>query len=147
MYIRILTIGKPKISFAREGFAVYIDRLRRFHKVDVVHIDDGSGAEKKVLSQVKRDSRSCFVLFDEEGIQLSSPQMAKALQVYDTQGITHITFCIGGPDGHSNELKRFVQTQWSLSKLTLPHDLAMLFVSEALYRASTIIAGHPYHRL
>ncbi len=147
MYIRIITIGKPKISFAQEGFSLYIHRLKGFHKVDVVHIDDGLGAGKKCIAMIRKDSQFQHILFDEGGTQLTSQGMAHALESYGSRGETHISFYIGGPDGHSDDLRKLVPVMWSLSRLTLPHDLAMLFASESLYRASTIIAGHPYHRI
>jgi 23S rRNA (pseudouridine1915-N3)-methyltransferase len=62
------------------------------------------------------------------------------------QSVGEMCFVIGGTDGHIEEIKNHSNYLWSFGKMTLPHDLAMVILVEALYRASTISAGHPYHR-
>lgn len=145
MHIHLVTIGAPHLSFAREGFAEYIKRLGRFHKVQVTHIKDDVHAERKMHKLIS-EAKGRTILLDEHGKQYTSRELATQLADYTVHGDSHLTVCIGGPEGHSAELRTQTHHQWSLSKLTLPHDLAMLFAAEALYRASTITAGHPYHR-
>lgn len=144
MYITLVTIGEPKLNFAKEGFSEYIKRLGGFHRVEVLHIRDNPKAEIKLEEVMEKCDVN--ILLDENGAQYDSPTFAKWLVGFDERGITNLQLIIGGPDGHSDHIKSLTKHHWSLSKLTLPHDLAMLFCAEALYRASTINAGHPYHR-
>ena len=74
-------------------------------------------------------------------------ERASAFTAWERSGtVKGIAVLIGGADGHTEELRRAVQWQWSLSKLTLQHEMALLFVLEQVYRAYTIKAGTPYHR-
>jgi len=84
---------------------------------------------------------------DEKGKTYTSIEYAQKIEdAINRDGIQHIAFIIGGPNGHSEELKQKISDHMSLSALTLPHDLAMLFLAEALYRSITINHQHPYHR-
>jgi 23S rRNA (pseudouridine1915-N3)-methyltransferase len=142
MKITILTIGQPKLSFAKEGFAEYIKRLSGFHKVDVVHLSDKTMDDKLLQTM---DNRFCIVL-DEHGAEYTSRGLAQFLDERSMSGVGEMVFVIGGPDGHSERIKKRADVLWSMSMLTFPHDMAMVILAEALYRASTINAGHPYHR-
>jgi 23S rRNA (pseudouridine1915-N3)-methyltransferase len=76
----------------------------------------------------------------------SSKQVAEMIGKLETQSISTLSLLLGGAEGHSENLKKQAKELWSLSPLTLPHDLARLVLLEQLYRAETIRAGHPYHR-
>jgi 23S rRNA (pseudouridine1915-N3)-methyltransferase len=80
-----------------------------------------------------------------EGEQLSSRQLAAFLQKRAIDG-RELCLVIGGPEGLPEAVIAAADYQWSFSKLTFPHDLAMVILLEALYRASTINAGTPYHK-
>lgn len=143
MKINIVTIGAPQLAFAKKGFEEYIKRLSRFHKVHVQHLKDDDGATEKMLGLM----RGVYAIaLDEHGEQCTSAEFAKMLSDKALHGISEITFVIGGPNGHPQKILDAAQTVFALGKMTLPHDLAMLFTAEAIYRASTISAGHPYHR-
>jgi 23S rRNA (pseudouridine1915-N3)-methyltransferase len=142
MKIKIITIGEPKLSFAKEGFEEYVKRMKRFHNVEVIHLKDGVN-DAKILANMKQ---SFCVALDESGKELSSKELSIYLDEKALQSIGQIAFLIGGPDGHSNKVMKQADFIWSFGKLTFPHDLAMLILAEALYRASTISVGHPYHR-
>ena len=86
------------------------------------------------------------VLLDPRGKQFSSEKLSEYLDGQALGGTGELAFAIGGPDGHTDELRSRAHLLWSLGELTLPHDLAMLVLVEALYRAATISAGEPYHR-
>ena len=79
------------------------------------------------------------------GPQLTSEALAEFLDKRSFEG-REVCFIIGGPDGLPQEVIDSADMLWSLSKLTFPHDLAMVVLAETLYRASTISVGHPYHR-
>lgn len=142
MKLKIITIGEPKLSFAREGFAEYIKRLGAYHKTYVEHLRDGVD-DKKILKAI--NNTFCVVL-DEHGKEFTSMELAHFLDKKAVQGVSEICFVIGGPDGHSDIIKERADYLWSFGKMTLPHDLAMVVLAEALYRASTINVNHPYHR-
>jgi len=142
MKLKIITIGEPKLSFAREGFSEYLKRLGAYHKVQIVHLRDSASYEK-ILQEVDNDF--CVVL-DENGKEFGSRELSQFLDKKAVYGIGEMCFLVGGPDGHSNVVKERADFMWSFGKMTLPHDLAMVVLVEALYRASTISVGHPYHR-
>lgn len=85
------------------------------------------------------------VALDEHGQRLTTLQMAERLRVWLTEG-RDTALLIGGPDGLDPALKRSADETWRLSDLTLPHALARVLLAEALYRAWSVVAGHPYHR-
>ena len=91
----------------------------------------------RLLAAVPKGSR--LVVLDERGKDLSTAQFAKLL----TQPTT---FAVGGPDGLDGEIKKAAALQLRLSALTLPHALAQVILHEQLYRAATLLIGHPYHR-
>ncbi len=142
MKIHFITVGKPVLSFAKIGFLEYTKRIQKFHKLKITHLKE-KNATKEMLNLMEG---KFSVVLDENGREFKSLDLAKFLDTKATQGISEIIFCIGGPDGHSEEIKKESNLLWSLSKLTFPHDLAMLLLAEAIYRASTINVNHPYHR-
>ena len=142
MNFKIITIGNPKLEFAQIGFAEYMKRLQSFHKVDLRHLKDSS-TDEDILKEI--DKSFCIIL-DEKGKEFSSRELSSFLDKKAVQGISEICFVIGGPDGHSEEIKNRADYLWSFGRLTFPHDLAMVVLVEALYRASTISVNHPYHR-
>jgi 23S rRNA (pseudouridine1915-N3)-methyltransferase len=84
-----------------------------------------------------RNSR--IVALDEHGREMTTPQFATLLQ-------TETTFVIGGPDGLEENVKKDAALLLRLSSLTLPHALAQVVLLEQIYRAATLLSGHPYHR-
>lgn len=143
MKLHIITVGEPKLAYAQSGWKEYITRLGRFHQVRTTHL-----ANKKAHhadSFVQAMGTSYKVALEIEGKNLSSPELASFLDNQALQG-REVCFVIGGPEGLPQAIRQSCDLQWSLSRLTLPHDLAMVVVAEALYRASTISAGHPYHK-
>jgi 23S rRNA (pseudouridine1915-N3)-methyltransferase len=85
------------------------------------------------------------VLLDSHGRQLTSEQFASWISAHRDDGARHIVFAVGPADGWNNESRRRAQLLLSLSSLTMAHALARLVLAEQLYRACTILAGHPYH--
>ncbi len=85
------------------------------------------------------------VVLDEHGSRLSSSQLAERLRFWLADG-RDVALLMGGPDGLDSGLKARADETWRLSDLTLPHALARVLLAEALYRAWSLLAGHPYHR-
>ena len=142
MKIKIITVGTPHLSFARQGIDEYLKRLQRFADVTMIHIKENKKTTQKLLDTIGRDY---CVLLDENGREYTSRELSVFLDKTKNT-YASISFVIGGPDGHVDEIRNRGDVQISLSRLTLPHDLAMLFLCETLYRSHTISAGHPYHR-
>lgn len=143
MKIHIITVGEPKLAYAQTGWSEYIKRLQRFHQVRVTHLANKKAYDAESFMQVMGNAYR--VALEIEGTNFSSPQLAAFLEKQALGG-REVCFVIGGPEGLPQTVRAACETQWSLSKLTLPHDLAMVVTAEALYRASTITAGHPYHK-
>lgn len=142
MKIHIITIGQPKLSYAREGWDEYWKRLSHYHQLRVTHIADKNNNAEHILAATENTYKVGLVI---EGKQFSSPELAEFLDKQAQSG-REVSFIIGGPDGLSSIITSQLDFQWSFGALTLPHDLAMVLLLESLYRASTISAGQPYHR-
>lgn len=91
------------------------------------------------------DRGELMVLLDERGRQLDSRALAGKLAHWQSDG-RDVCFVIGGPDGVAPDCRARADFTWSLSKLTLPHGMARVLVAEQLYRAHSLLTGHPYHR-
>ncbi|HEY1063803.1 MAG TPA: 23S rRNA (pseudouridine(1915)-N(3))-methyltransferase RlmH [Candidatus Saccharimonadales bacterium] len=142
MKLHIITIGQPKLEYARQGWEEYWNRLKHYHDLRVSHILDKNNDATHILEAA---GNSYKIALEIEGKQFSSPELAKFLEKRALDG-REISFTIGGPDGLPQAVRDAADLQWSFGGLTLPHDLAMVTLLEALYRASTINAGQPYHR-
>jgi len=143
--IHLITVGEPKLAYARAGWDEYEKRLRRYHKVQVTRV---TGKTQALESEAVRRAagRAPLVLLDPRGRQFTSEGLSAYLDAQAVAGVGELAFAIGGPDGHTDDLRAGAHLLWGLGQLTLPHDLAMVVLAEALYRASTISAGEPYHR-
>lgn len=142
MKLHIVTVGQPKLGYAKEGWQEYLQRLHRYHTVRVTHIADKHNDAAHLLEAAGNSYLVALVI---EGKEFSSPQLAAFLHDRALDG-REVCCMIGGPEGLPDEVKQAAHIQWSFGKLTLPHDLAMVVLLEALYRASTINAGLPYHK-
>jgi len=111
--------------------------------------DAGASHAAKALEGTKilalLSARDVVVPLDERGDQLSTLELARWLEQLRAEG-QDLTFVIGGPDGLSQQVLARGRRLWCLSRLTLPHALVRVVLAEQIYRASTVLAGHPYHR-
>ncbi len=141
MKIIFATISKPNFEYSVKGFELYSKRLTYYHDLKIVHFKKDV-TDKEILSSLKN---SFLISLTPEGQQFSSEALATYLK--DLEGkIRDVSFLIGGPEGLSNDILSRSNLKWSLGKLTYPHDLAMVVAMEAIYRASTINLGLPYHK-
>lgn len=143
MRLHFITVGEPKLDYAKRGWDEYYHRLSRFHQLQVTRVNDRRASDADLLAAI---GTAYAIPLDLEGRELNSPQLAEKLESLAVNGTSKIAFVIGGPEGFGNEIRERADFLWKLSNLTLPHDLAMVVMLEALYRASTISAGQPYHR-
>lgn len=100
--------------------------------------------EAQKLQDAAQDA--LLVLLDEHGKNLPSQELASSLAGFRASGTRHLVFAIGGPDGHDEMLKRAAGLSLSFGAQTWPHQLVRVMLAEQLYRAVTILSGHPYHR-
>ncbi len=141
MKIKIITIGKPDKKF-KDLFEFYFKRLNYFFKVEKIHLKDNKNKNKNIIEKVGNDF---FIVLDEKGREFNSYKLAEFIEKKNMGGV-NLSFLIGGDSGHDEEIIKKADLLFSLSKLTFPHDLAMVILVESLYRAGSIIKKHPYHR-
>lgn len=144
MKLRVLTVGKPALAYARAGRDEYLGRLAKFAPVEQITIKASDRARES--AELLERSDGCFrVVLDEHGKQLGSRELAAKLDQW-RQAARPVALIIGGAAGHDKLLLDSADFLWSLGMLTLQHELALVVALEQLYRAQTILAGHPYHR-
>jgi 23S rRNA (pseudouridine1915-N3)-methyltransferase len=153
MRLRLIWTGKTRDAHLRALINDYLKRLSHFVKCEVSEFRESPGSGKKV--GIDRDSKrisdglregAVNVLLDPEGTEWTSKQLAKEIQRWQDSGTKEVTFIVGGPNGVSPELAARVSKRWSLSRLTLTHEMARIVLLEQLYRAYTIIHGLPYQK-
>jgi 23S rRNA (pseudouridine1915-N3)-methyltransferase len=143
MKLHIVTVGKPKLAYAVTGWDEYLSRLKRLHTVRVTQLGDKHAYDEGRLREVT--AGTTVVALEIFGTEHTSESLASFLEKLELQA-REVSFVIGGPEGLPQPIRDAADFQWSLGRLTLPHDLAMVVTLEALYRASTINAGLPYHK-
>jgi 23S rRNA (pseudouridine1915-N3)-methyltransferase len=139
MRYRVVAVGRVKDAALRAACDEYLDRLRRYARIDEREVKD----EARVLAAVPEGSR--LVALSRRGEQWSSPELARWTARWETDG-RDVTFAIGGAEALPEAVLRGAERAWSLSRLTFPHELARVLLYEQLYRAYTIRRGEPYHR-
>ena len=146
MHLKIFAIGKPKLAFAKSGVEEYAGRLRPWTAFSLEYLKCGT-RENESAALLERSAGMLRIVLDERGEQLTSRALAGKISAWEQSGtVKGIAILIGGAGGHSEELRRSADWLWSLSKLTLQHEMALVLVLEQVYRACTIKAGTPYHR-
>ena len=141
--LRCLAIGKPKLSFASEGVREYESRLRHYVPLSIEYLKVRNGSD----TLLGRSEGSYRVALDESGAQMSTREISRTVTTLESRGeIKSIAFLIGGADGHSIALREQCDAIWSLSRMTMQHELALVVLLEQLYRVYTLKRGEPYHR-
>lgn len=142
---RFITVGKPAFSWAREAADMYLERLRNYTKFEQVVVKDGPC--KQVEAQLLAASEKTWrVVLDERGKALRSLEMARWIESRQMNGVKCASLIIGGAEGHSAAFREAADEIWTLSPLTLQHEVARVVLLEQVYRAHTILRGEPYHR-
>ncbi|MBK1734071.1 23S rRNA (pseudouridine(1915)-N(3))-methyltransferase RlmH [Halorhodospira abdelmalekii] len=155
MRIELIAVGTKPPRWVREGFQAYSERLGRGWRLRLTEVPAGAGRgssndrasaeyETQRLLRAVPPDRPC-VVFDERGAALSTQQWAEHFERWRHQG-GEVAMLIGGADGLGCAAHARADACWSLSPLTLPHMLVRLLVAEQVYRAWTLLSGHPYHR-
>jgi 23S rRNA (pseudouridine1915-N3)-methyltransferase len=143
--ITIAWIGKTKEPAIQALTDEYLKRISRYVPVQGVTLRDEAGLLALCGRAAKSSAKSTVVLMDSRGKEFSSEQFARFLGDYQDRNPLPLIFAIGGADGFSDKTKAAAQHTISLGKITLAHELARLVLLEQVYRAFTILKGHPYH--
>ena len=159
MKIKIVTVGKLKEKYLKDGIAEYSKRLSRFANLEMIELADektpdrASDSENQKILELegtrilsKIGDRDFVIVLAIEGKSLSSEEFSKQLEQAPINGFSTLTFIIGGSLGLSPQVKKRANLSISFGRLTLPHQLMRLVLVEQIYRAFTIQQGSPYHK-
>ena len=155
MKITIYCLGQAKDKFVKLGEEQYLKRLTPHAKINCVEIDSSKYSrlsapelqqKEAELLLAKLNPQEFLFVLDEQGEGLSSKELAKTLQQQMLSGVSNISFAIGGAYGWDQSVLERANKILSLSKLTFTYQMARLILVEQLYRAYSIIKGHPYHK-
>jgi 23S rRNA (pseudouridine1915-N3)-methyltransferase len=143
--IKIAWIGKTKEPAIASLTEEYLKRISRYVQVEGVGLRDEAALPEMCGRAGKSGSKATLVLMDSRGTEFSSQQFAKFLGDYQDRNPLPLIFAVGGADGFSDAVRAAAQHTISLGKMTLAHELARVILLEQVYRAFTILKGHPYH--
>ena len=155
MKLTLVAVGQRMPAWIEAGFDEYVRRMPRTLPVRLAQVKpeprgDGAPVSRSTEAEAKRIVAAlpagCFkVVLDERGRACTTRELAGRISAWQMEG-RDVAFVIGGADGVTPALRAGADWLWSLSPLTLPHGLVRVVVAEQLYRASTILGNHPYHR-
>lgn len=146
MRVTILSVGHKMPAWIQEGFSEYTRRMPPEVRVELVELKPGkSKAEEGRVMLDALPAGATLLALDERGKAFTTQGLSVMLSEW-MRDATHPCFAIGGADGLSDEVKERAVKLFSLSALTLPHQMVRVVLAEQLYRAWTILARHPYHR-
>ena len=144
MKLRIAWVGKTRSAAINSLTAEYLQRLARYLPTESQEF----ASEATLLASLERSAgrtRPLSVLLDQRGRQLTSEEFAELLRDQQDRGTQWLIFAVGPANGFSQEARRSADLVLSFGKMTLAHELARVVLLEQLYRAFTILKGHPYH--
>lgn len=159
MLIQIIGVGKLKEKYLMDGIAEYAKRLTPYLKFQVIEVADEKAPDslseaevglvkaregERILAHIKSEAHVIALAID--GKLWSSEELAAEVDRLGTYGTSHVVFVIGGSHGLSDDVMRRAQQRMSFGRMTLPHQLMRLVLTEQIYRAVKINRGEPYHK-
>ncbi|WP_421382390.1 23S rRNA (pseudouridine(1915)-N(3))-methyltransferase RlmH [Bacillus salacetis] len=159
MNISIVTVGKLKEKYLKQGIDEYLKRLSAYAKVEVIEVSDEKAPEElsdiemnqvkakegeRILGKISPDAHVIALAI--EGKMRTSEDLAENLDKLATYGKSKVAFVIGGSLGLSDEVMKRANETLSFSKMTFPHQLMRLILVEQIYRAFRINRNEPYHK-
>lgn len=155
MRLRLLAVGTRMPDWVSTGFQDYAKRLSGDISLELSEITAGKRLKATDLERTKEQEGEALlaalrpqervVVLDVPGKAMSTEDIAARLKEWQRDGQS-VAFFVGGPEGLSDKAKARADETWSLSRLTLPHPLVRIVIAEQLYRAWSLLKGHPYHR-
>ena len=159
MNISIITVGKLKEKYLKQGIDEYLKRLSAYAKIEIIEVPDEKAPEElsetemlivkqkegeRILAKINPDAHVIALAI--EGKLKSSEELADNLDKLATYGKSKVAFVIGGSLGLSEDVLKRADEKLSFSRMTFPHQLMRLILVEQIYRAFRINRGEPYHK-
>jgi len=159
MNIKLVTVGKLKEKYLKQGILEYMKRLSSYANVDIVEVADEKAPEKlgeaemeavrkkegeRILGKISPDAY--VITLEIDGKMITSEGLARKMEELATYGKSKVVFVIGGSLGISESVQGRSDFALSFSKMTFPHQLMRLVLLEQVYRAFRIVRGEPYHK-
>lgn len=155
MNIHLIAVGTRMPTWVQDGFSEYAKRLPHECSLKLIEIEASKRQKNAAISDLKKreaekilsaiPSQSLVIALDVKGNSWSTEQLANNIQHWMNE-YKNIALLIGGPDGLDDSCLSRAQQKWSLSALTFPHPLVRIIIAEQIYRAHSLLKGHPYHR-
>lgn len=154
MKVRVVALGHRMPAWVTAGFDEYAKRLPREWALESVDLkpaarDRGRTVARMLASEAARIATACagyrIVALDERGSPWTTQEFATRLRRWQASG-DDVAFVIGSADGLSVDVKSNAAAVFAVSAMTLPHGLVRVVLAEQLYRAHSVLTGHPYHR-
>jgi 23S rRNA (pseudouridine1915-N3)-methyltransferase len=153
--VHLIAVGKKMPEWINTGYAEFSKRMPPELQINLIEItpstrNKSTPIQKNIKEEGARiqsaiPTNSKLIVLDEKGKNFSSIDLSKKIEGWLPMG-QDISIVIGGADGIDPEIKQQADEKWSLSSFTLPHALVRVVIAEQLYRAWSILQGHPYHR-
>lgn len=155
--VNLIVVGKLKEAYLRDACAEYCKRLQAFCRISVIEIPEYKLPDKPSETQIKtgleqegknilQKAKGLIIPLCIEGKQTDSVSFSRFLEEQAVDGVSEVSFIIGGSFGLSDEVKAAGKYKMSMSKMTFPHQLARVMLLEQIYRAFSISAGSKYHK-
>jgi 23S rRNA (pseudouridine1915-N3)-methyltransferase len=141
MKIRLIMLGKTRNAALHAMIEDYVGRIQHYAPAEIVELREASAA---ALRKLKFDTASIIVLLDAAGKQFTSQQFAQWVGQSRDRGMREMIFLCGDASGFPDEIRASAKQKISLTPLTMPHEFARVLLAEQIYRAFTILSGHPY---
>jgi len=154
MRIEVVSFAKPRRGALAEAELEYLRRLTSELRVELIELGAGKSG-KSPAEQARAEAGALFaklksntplIALDEAGAEMTSPQFAEMLRKHMNQGTPALCFAIAGPFGWCEAVKQRADMLLSLGRMTFPAHVARFLLVEQLYRALSILKGHPYHK-
>lgn len=146
MKIKVAWVGKTKEAAIQALTDEYLKRISRYAEIEGVALRDEEALQEWLEGgKSRKRGASTIVLLDSRGKQFSSEEFARFIGEYQDRNPLPLAFAIGPADGFSDAARKAAQHTISLGKMTLAHELARVVLLEQIYRAFTVMKGHPYH--
>lgn len=155
MHLHLVAVGKRMPAWVNAGYTEYAKRFTANFRLQLIEIEPAKRTKNSDITRVIQQEgeqilkaippNSRIIALHDRGQQWDTPTLAKQIEGWQLDG-RDVSLLIGGPDGLAPDCLKKAELQWSLSKLTFPHPLVRIIVAEQLYRATSLLRGHPYHR-
>ncbi|MGV6850902.1 MAG: 23S rRNA (pseudouridine(1915)-N(3))-methyltransferase RlmH [bacterium] len=155
MDIHLISVGQKMPKWVDQGYQEYARRLTgqvklKLNEIPMPTRHKGSSVDKLIVEEGQKIIQACpanaiRIVLDERGKNWSTTQLSQQMDEWLHSGQS-VALLVGGPDGHSQEVKQSANQLWSLSNLVFPHPLVRILLAEQIYRAWSLLQGHPYHR-